>query len=50
MLPLLYSYSILTMSFGQYNSSNPPTQGSTVTIGGGTYVFDYVGNHWKLEK
>lgn len=37
-------------SFGGYSASNPPTQHSTVTLGGGTYVFDYVGNHWKLAK
>ena len=36
--------------FGGYNASNPPTQKSRVTLAGGTYVFDYVGNHWKLEK
>ncbi|MCR5369978.1 MAG: hypothetical protein K6E83_04655 [Clostridium sp.] len=36
--------------FGGYNASNPPTQKSKVTLAGGTYVFDYVGNHWKLEK
>ena len=35
--------------FGGYNASNPPSQKSKVTVGGGTYVFDYVGNHWKLE-
>ena len=36
--------------FGGYNASNPPSQKSKVTVGGGTYVFDYVGHHWKLEK
>ena len=36
--------------FGGYNSNNPPTQKAKVVLGGGTYVFDYVGKHWKLEK
>ncbi len=36
-------------SFGGYNESNPPTQHSTVSLGGGIYVFDYVGNHWKCD-
>ena len=36
--------------FGGYNASNPPTQNTQVTIGGGTYVFDYKGNHWKQHK
>ena len=35
--------------FGGYSPSNPPTQKSTVTLGGGTYEFDYVGNHWKCS-
>ena len=34
-------------SFGGYGGSNPPKQGDTVYLGGGKYVFDYVGNHWK---
>ena len=36
--------------FGGYNATNPPTQNAKVVIAGGTYVFDYKGNHWKLEK
>lgn len=36
--------------FGGYNANNPPTQNAQVTIGGGTYVFDYKGNHWKLHN
>ncbi len=36
--------------FGGYNASNPPSQNAQVTIGDGTYVFDYKGNHWKLHK
>ena len=36
--------------FGGYNANNPPTQNAQVTIGGGTYIFDYKGNHWKLHK
>ena len=37
-------------NFGGYSESNPPTQKAKVTLADGTYVFDYVGNHWKLEK
>ena len=35
--------------FGGYNATNPPSHGDTVTLsaGGHTYVFDYVGNHGK---
>ena len=36
--------------FGGYNASNPPSQNAQVTLGGGTYVFDYKGNHWKLAN
>ncbi len=36
--------------FGGYNANNPPRQNVQVVIAGGLYVFDYKGNHWKLEK
>ena len=36
--------------FSGYNASNPPKQNAQVVLGGGTYVFDYKGNHWKLAK
>ncbi len=36
--------------FGGYNASNPPNQNDTVYLSGGTYVFDYKGNHWKEHK
>lgn len=40
-------------SFGEYGPNNPPDKHtSTVTLNNGqyTYVYDYVGNHWKLLK
>ena len=36
--------------FGGYSDANPPKQNDTVTVGGGVYVFDYVGNHWKCSS